>query len=132
MINEGFQGIPGVPDGWELMRIDCVTEGEFYIHKGVVRCWGESRVSYSTYPIIRKIEKPKQYRPFADAEEAEPFFDERLRKKDANNAEVHSRFRIGSINVKTLFIASDCYTYEEAFEKFVKSDGTPFGIEVKD
>jgi len=132
MINEGFRGVPGVPDGWELVGIHFATEGVWYAYKGKAFKWTKKEPSDCTFPIIRKIENPKQYRPFADAEEAEPFFDERLRKKDANNAEVHSRYRIDSINIKTLLIASVYYTYEEAFEKFVKSDGTPFGIEVKD
>jgi hypothetical protein len=133
MINECFKIIKGVPEGWELVCIDQLTCGDWYIgNDGEPWQWEADYKSNFFYCIIRKIEKTGQYRPFANAEEAEPFFDERLRKKDANNVEVHSRFRIGSINICTILIASVCYTYEEAFEKFVKSDGTPFGIEIKD
>jgi hypothetical protein len=128
---QGFRGIPGVPDGWELLAIRRAEIGEY-----VIDGYGKpSRIMSMTseiFAIVRKIEAPKKYRHFAGAAEAEPFFDERLRKKDVNDVTVHSRFRIGSIYTDGMVIGAVCYSYEEAFETFVKSDGTPFGIAVKD
>jgi len=55
MSNEGFRGIPGVPDGWELVAIRNPKEGDW-----IVGADGEPfRVDHErsqVWPIIRKIE----------------------------------------------------------------------------
>lgn len=66
--------IDGVPEGWELVHaFRKVKQGEWYIrHEGNVLRWDAKRESAAPYPIIRKIEKPARYRPFANAEEFRP------------------------------------------------------------
>jgi hypothetical protein len=64
---QGFRGIPGVPDGWELVGIDYPVKGDCYTRNGGVYEWASAHPSGEMYPIIRKIEVPKQYRPFANA-----------------------------------------------------------------
>ena len=61
MSSEGFRGVPGVPDGWELVRMDLVTEGEWYLFKGEALRWGSKGVSDCDFPIIRKIDPGRNW-----------------------------------------------------------------------
>lgn len=119
--------IEGIPDGWELVRIGSVRHGEYYLDpKGHPVMWTSAVTSHQTnYVIIRKIEKPKQYRPFANAAEAEPFFDRRLRYRSSTNAIL----RINVLGETGAEIAGKDYTYQQAFDRFECTDGTPFGVE---
>lgn len=124
--------IEGIPDGWELVRIGKPFINERYIGLtgAIVNCVCiPSGESYAIVrKIIRKIEKPKRYRPFANAAEAEPFFDRRLRyKADKDGSAI---MRITVLGRNGIEIARDRHTYKEAFDRFVLTDGTPFGIEV--
>jgi hypothetical protein len=130
MSNEGFRGVPGVPDGWELVGFWRAKKGEHYID-------GEGRVIqasvdlYAVWPIIRKIEQPAKYRPFANGKEAHPFWDVQLRLANAVLESKHSRFRITTIGVDGITTNATFYTYEQAFECFcVDDDGTPFGVKI--
>lgn len=120
--------IEGIPDGWELVRVGNVRHGEFHLDgNGHPVKWNSAVTSeYANYAIIRKIEKPKRYRPFANAAEAEPFFDRRLRYKACCNAIM----RITVLGEAGIEIGEDKHTYKQAFDRFECIDGTPFGIEV--
>ena len=71
-------------------------------------------------------EKPNQYRPFANAVEAELLWDAKLRLRDDKKG----MFRIVGITSESVLIGFSCYTYCEAFYKYECVDGTPFGVEV--
>ena len=73
-----------------------------------------------------KIEKPKRYRPFANAAEAESLWDAKLQFKGFGV----DRFRVTAIRDIGVTIGGSTYKYAEAFERLECSDGTPFGVEV--
>jgi len=115
--------VEGIPDGWELVAIRQPKENEFHLDSlGNVVCCGIENNS-CTYPIIRKIKKPKQYRPFANAREFAPFLDKWWRYKDDISG---THRRTNYIDDKTHH--SDLWTLRFNRCEFV--DGTPFGIEV--
>jgi hypothetical protein len=139
MSNQGFKNVPGVPDGWELVRFDYAVDGESYLTGS-----GEIVVHLSTKPtqamrlIIRKIEVPKRYRPFANGAEymASPrrgvAADWKTNESDAGF------FAVVSVNASFVWVAHgevvERFYWREAFEKLVcrHADGSasPFGVEV--
>lgn len=123
--------IEGIPDGWELVKIGSPKIGDWFVNgKGDPK---QAEVNYDTiWPIIRKIDKPKRFRPFANAAEAEPFWDKKLRIKESARAKEprNGKFRIVAMLNEDVLIASQVYTYQGAFEIYECIDGTPFGIEV--
>jgi hypothetical protein len=125
MSEQGFKGVPGVPEGYELVRIDYPLKGDLYARNGGVYEWASAHPSGEMYPIIRKIEKPKQCRPFANAEEFKPHRDRWW------------RYSIGleflpQINPPIPYneLGVDGATWQQAFNGRVFDDGTPFGVEV--
>ena len=120
--------LEGIPEGWELVRIGRPV----YNVDWVIDVFGNPALcdydsKYENKPIIRKLPpKPKQYRPFANAAEAEPFWDRKLKYKSSGN----SIMRISVLCVDGIEITGDRYTYKYAFENLECDDGTPFGIEV--
>jgi len=123
--------IPGVPDGWDLVHANRrVLAGEHFIDfDGTVGLWDKSYESVFTYPIIRKIEKPARYRPFANAEEHMPHWGKPIRMKgDEGFDSVVSTSMIG------VYIATaeeiSYYSMADAFEQFTFADGTPFGVKI--
>lgn len=120
--------IEGIPEGWELVRVGRATPKVDW----VVNYWGEPVLCSActedkSFVIIRKIEKPKRFRPFGTMEEAEPWFDEVLRWKDGSEA----IFRVSAMGNTHVVIGFNQYTYQEAFSKFVNQHGSPFGMEVQ-
>jgi hypothetical protein len=110
--------IEGMPDGWELVRIGVPELGEWIIGND----GGLHVVTISgayCYPIIRKVEKPKRYRPFANAEEFKPHRDRWWRMKNESTDYCHPPV-----------FYSDNNDWERAFHVLVFDDGTPFGVEV--
>lgn len=126
--------VEGIPDGWELVRVGRVKQGEFRLgNQGQPLEWNDSLDSGGVnYVIIRKIEKPKQYRPFENEKEAEPFWDAKLRYKVSGNSKEPGKamFRVNCIGEVDVGIAFSVYSYQTAFELFECIDGTPFGVEV--
>jgi hypothetical protein len=123
--------IPGVPEGWELVHaFRRATKGEWYIdNDGTPHL---QHMSKSVFPhcIIRKIEKPATYRPFANAEEFKPHRDRWARQKESD-----SIFRGITYDEDGLFalteVVVDPFCWEEAFECFLfDDDGTPFGVRI--
>ena len=123
--------IPGVPEGWELVRIGRINAGEWTLDDfGDPFVWkGES--STSVFPIIREIEKPARYRPFANAREADQFWNASLRLAGVTGDAKDSRFRITTIGRDGITTNLEFYSYEKAFSKFcIDDDGTPFGVRI--
>ena len=119
--------IEGIPDGWELVRFDYATDGERYLSgDGEIRHHLCVKPTQAKRLIIRKVEKPKRYRPFANAAEAEVMWDAKLQFKGHDV----DRFRVTAIRATGVIVGASWYSYEEAFERFECIDGTPFGVEV--
>jgi len=132
--------IDGVPDRWELMHA-CrrVQQGEWYISRGgSILCWPEKDKSAAHYPIVRKIEEPARYRPFANAKEFKPHRDRwaRVIKEDNDSGCDLEESTGDSLKFTAHSEDSACapggwLTYDEAFECFVfDDDGSPFGVRI--
>lgn len=134
MSNEGFRNVPGVPEGWELVGIRPAMPADWFVNRdGKAEQWRMSWKSKLIHAIIRKIEQPAKYRPFANAREAHSFWDVQLRLANAVLESKHSRFRITTIGVDGITTNANFYTYEQAFECFcIDDDGTPFGVRIDD
>ena len=116
--------IEGIPEGLELVAIRAAKCGDVYIAANGSLCNWENHMDSSTvYPIIRKIEKPKQYRQFANAEEFKPHRDRWWRFK-SDGADKHRP----PCNFCDRW--HDEISWKESFERKVFDDGTPFGVEV--
>ena len=128
-----MSSIPGLEhlakEGWEIVRFDYASQGEWFVDS-------EGRVIQCRFPggtdekkiIIRKIEKPKAYRAFANAAEFKPHRDRWVRRI-ANG---------GAFLVSDYSEEGFCYdelnpvSWEELFNMgyVFDDDGTPFGVEV--
>ena len=135
--------IPGVPEGWELVRIDRPAKGDWFIDvAGQPREYPYEVNGGGVFPIIRKIEKPAVYRPFANAEEFKPHRDrwvKVIKAQDERNTNLEDWFGIGSFlkvmgceeSGLWLRVPGGWVTYESAFDCFVfDDDGTPFGVKI--
>jgi hypothetical protein len=122
--------IPGVPEGWELVRIDRPAKGDWFIDvAGQPKEYHYETNCGGVFPIIRKIEKPAKYRPFKDAEEYLPHWGKPICLKDGSGFDsVVSTDRIG------VYIAAGNttrrYSMADAFDLFEFADGTPFGVKI--
>ncbi len=132
---DGFRGIPGVPEGWELVRIGSPVYGEFYLDNqgNIQRCEYDKLMS-TNYPIIRKIEKLKRYRPFANGEEFKPHRGRWIRFADGS---VSSCWKINWYKDEGVFLGHGqervFLTFEHRLGEWVfDDDGSPFGVEVTD
>ena len=121
---QGFRGIPGVPDGWELVRIGRPDKDEYYLD-------GNNEVNQAEYciyvyrPIVRKIEKPKRYRPFENAEEFAPY-------RDAWFIREGAMCQICRYDDDGIWIGGTYHfvSFSECCRSLKFDDGTPFGVEV--
>ncbi len=126
------QQIPGVPEGWIIERIG---QPIFNVDH-IIDTDGQPRLcdydsNYFNRVIIRKIEKPATYRPFANAREADQFWNASLRLAGVTGDAKDSRFRVTSIGRDGITTNAEFYSYEAAFYKFyVDDDGTPFGVRI--
>jgi hypothetical protein len=121
---QGFRGVPGVPYGWALVRIGSVYPGEDWLTVNrTVEAWEGNYPSTGWAVVLRKIETPKRYRQFANAEEFSPFRDRWWRYK---SEKFTSRPPRGYDDCG--WISGD--TWERLFDAIVFDDGTPFGVEV--
>jgi hypothetical protein len=125
------QQIPGVPEGWEVDHVSRFGEiGEYCVNPEGEPHLIVGRTIYRVC-VIRKIERPVKYRPFANASEADPFWNVALRANIPHDLSKHSRFRINTIGHDGIRIGLEFYTYEAAFDRFcVDDDGTPFGVRI--
>jgi len=124
--------IEGIPDGWELVRIGPVCYGEWRLmESGSVKQWDVMEPSLGWAVVLRKIEKPKRYRPFANAAEFEPHRDRWIEYTSPNHGDC-SFYRATAFHNERVWLGPDNSgkTYREAFHCLRFDDGTPFGIEV--
>ena len=128
--------IEGIPDGWELVRFDYAANGEQYLTSdGDVTNHTNARLSGIKRLIIRKIEKPKRYRPFANAAEFEPHRDKWLVFFDYEYSDLSDqKSRVRVYGDDRFWIGEDGSMYDcnKAFKSWQFEDGTPFGVEVID
>ena len=131
--------IPGVPEGWELVHANRRAErGEFFIDRdGSITQWDEDHKSIAIYPIIRKIEKPARYRPFANAKEFKPHRDRWARVIKEHNMSgcdlddwLANSLRFIGQDETGVCAPGGWLTYGCAFDCFVFDDGTPFGVRI--
>ena len=132
--------IEGIPEGWELVRVGEVKNGEFFILiDGSIGQHDSDKAlrMNKNYVIIRK--KSKRYRPFANAAEY-------ASRRDGfsvdwkNNTIAPGFHAVVSANEPFLWVAfgTDITRFElgQAFEKLefrhVNGSTSPFGIEVKE
>lgn len=120
--------VEGIPDGWELVRVGPVCYGEWRLmESGAVKQWDIMEPSLGWAVVLRKIEKPKQYRPFANAAEFEPHRDKWIKQKLEN---ADHRFKTQAYSNLMHYAGQDGEEWEAAFDYFEFEDGTPFGVEV--
>jgi hypothetical protein len=130
--------IPGVPEGWELVRIghpvigvDCVIDynGDIVVFRG-----NPNVNSGANWPIIRKIEKPATYRPFESAEEFKPHRDRWLTRKDKSDpTHLDGACRVVAYCDNHLWWAdgrNSTYKDELNHGRCFDDDGTPFGVKI--
>lgn len=122
--------IEGIPDGWELVRIGQVIDGEYYLGMNGKILFCEGVFDGKAYVVIRKIEKPKQYRAFANAAE---FMSHPLHDGWINIGTVGFT-KVCKFTDTNFWIHGEIVTcrWEEGFEFIKFRDGSPFGVEVKD
>ena len=120
--------VEGIPDGWEFVRVGRVNRGEFFVDQfGNQQQWVDDiKSAHSNYVIIRKIEKPKQFRPFANAAEFEPHRDKWLKLKSHGD----HRIKTHSYNDHKHYTGDVGDTWQTMFDDYEFEDGTPFGVEV--
>jgi len=117
--------IEGVPEGYEIVRIGRPEKRELFIDStGQVGTSNGLEVSYC-FAIVRKIEKPKQYRPFANAEEFKPHRNRWVRLAGCDKGFWHfgSCTDEGAMGAKWKYLFKT-YVFDD--------DGTPFGVEVSE
>jgi hypothetical protein len=123
--------IPGVPEGWEAVSFDYVSDGECWLDKDGDPIQHTSSVrTQCKRLIVRKIEKPAKYRPFKDAEEYAPHFDRAIKPK----AVATMAMRVVKYSEGSVFFVSgltlNYASYEDAFYGVEFDDGTPFGVRI--
>ena len=127
---KGFEGVPGIPEGWELVAVRKASCGEYMIdsHTGPYQ-WTSSS-SIGVYPIIREVPKPEpKYRAFASAEEFKPHRDKwilRLDEEDGTSNPAYGAWRADSYDEESI-ISDEEISYEELL-KYRFEDGTLCGI----
>jgi hypothetical protein len=134
-MSEGFRNVPGVPDGWELVGIDNPACGDRFINgDGLPEEWLQSHRCSRAMPIIRKIEKPAKYRPFANAEEFKPHRDRWVTRIDISDDEAQpGACRVFSYDDQGVWWNNTQYqTWKASFDagRCFDDDGTPFGVRI--
>lgn len=137
MSSEGFKGVPGVPDGWELVAIRHAEPGEWFMDQDGRPALAEIRTTYKR-PVIRKIETPKKYRPFANGAEYIAKRREAIAVDWKSNIAHAGFFAVVGANSPFVWVAFgkdvEVFDWKQAFERLVfrHIDGStsPFGVEV--
>jgi hypothetical protein len=123
---QGFRGIPGIPDGWELVRIvDRPQIGEYALDRVNHPVMVMEPDAWDLGVIVRKIEKPKRYRPFENAEEFKPF-------RDAWFVREGAMCQICRYDDDGIWIGGTYHfvSFKQCCRSLKFDDGTPFGVEV--
>jgi hypothetical protein len=127
--------IEGVPEGWELVRVGVVHHGEWRLmDDGSIRQWLTIGPSTGWAVVLRKIEKPATYRPFANAAEFKPHRDRWLTRKDKSDpTHLDGACRVVAYCDNHLWWADGRNsTYKEELDhgRCFDDDGTPFGVKI--
>lgn len=124
--------ITGIPDGFEPIDKDLnksirdVQYLEYYLLSGIVARWNSKYASNNQYLILKKTQKPKQYRPFT-LEEAKYRRDRWIRFKNDKD----TCFKITGYDENYIYTDQGMFIYKEALEVFVFDDTElPYGMEV--
>lgn len=122
---QGFRGVPGVPDCWELVRIGRPDKGEHFLDGNNNLDQAEHNGLSSYRPIVRKIEKQKRYRPFANAYEFGPY-------RDAWFIREGAMCQICRYDDDGIWIGGTYHfvSFSECCRSLKFDDGSPFGVEV--
>ena len=115
--------IPGVPEGWELVHANRLADPGEFILTEEGNPYMASTGSGRPCPIIRKIEKPAKYRPFANAAEFKPHRD-RWWYRDDKDGRRH--FPPAGYSDQ----GHGGATWKHRFETSFFDDGTPFGVKI--
>ena len=123
-----MSSIEGIPEGWELVKFDVPQCGDWVLDPN-----GEPLESncdgVTVWPIIRKIEKPKTYRPFANAAEYMPHWGKPVKCPDSLGFDsIISTSELGVYTAQGRMV--QFLTMEQAFGSLAFADGSPFGVEV--
>ena len=124
-----MSNIPGLEhletEGWGIVRFDKVSPDEYFINSvGRIVQWVFSCPSEEKKVIVRKIERPKQYRPFANAAEFEPHRD----RWWMFSHDLRNHRRPPQDYNDDLY---GCWEWQDIFECATFDDGSPFGVEVQ-
>ena len=122
--------IPGVPDGWALVRIGKPRAGESCIDlTGQLFTWPADCVS-NTYPIVREVDPPSPtYRPYANAEEFRPERGRWIKSKDKDIQD--ERLRVTVYNDgHVIFNDQEGSSYQELLDDYVFENDEPCGVRV--
>ena len=117
--------IEGVPEGWELVRIAKPKKGEYFLDEYNMPVASGTDYFLHPKPIVRKVERPKQYRPFASAEEFKPHRDRWVKRKSCI-------VPVTLYSNEDVVVCNTPYTWSAAFEVLIFDDNTPFGVEVSE
>ncbi len=136
-MSEGFKGVPGVPDGWELVALRVPDKGEWFIGVDGKPCQAD-RSSGQVWPIIRKIEQPAKYRPFANGADFMANKGQGIAVDWSSPSDCPGFYAIVSANNIFLWVAFGgvvkSFRWEQAFEelKFRHADNStsPFGVRI--
>ena len=119
--------IKGLPEGYDIVRIGRPEKGELFIGASGLVAKSTGGEDAFCYLILCEIEQPKQYRPFANAEEFKPH---RNRWWKWNPVKFPP-----DRNCPPLVYDDNGHgaeTWEQNFRDKVFDDGTPFGVEVSE
>ncbi len=135
MSEQGFRGVPGVPDGWELVRIGVVHHGEWRLmDDGSIRQWLTVEPSIGWAVILRKIATPAKYRQFANAEEFKPHRDRWISRNWTDRTPAaRGAYKPTAYNDRGIWTSVENFeTYEQMFDegRCFDDDGTPFGVKI--
>ena len=133
-----MSSIEGIPEGWELVRVGKPKTGEFFIDGLSCPHQAMDDEHFHGCAIIRKIEKPKQYRPFANAAEYVANRREGF-AVDWNLKDSRPGFyAVVAANSSFVWVAfgdaNTRFDWAQAFEKLmfrhIDNTTSPFGVEV--
>jgi hypothetical protein len=137
MSNEGFRNVPGVPEGWELVRVGVPDSEDWligYDGNPVAHCMLKRPLKLAKYAIIRKIEQPARYRQFANAEEFKPHRDRWIgRNWTDRTPAARGAYKPTAYNDRGIWTSVENFeTYEQMFDdgRCFDDNGTPFGVRI--
>ncbi len=132
MSEQSFRNIPGVPDGWELVRVGKPNVGDWFIDglddprqaRDHDHCYGCA--------IIRKIEQPDRYRAFANAEEYKPHADRKISRVGNDGKKIPGFTTATSCSDSGVWLGDIYSDWKEMLDRghVFLDDGTPFGVKI--